>query len=219
MRAFLAALCLACVLSFPSEIKAAGDQWDILRPKFVEFGSKVRPKAERRARHRAAPAAASRRVKPKQAPPREIAPPSVAQKPNILKAYGAEIAKRSVSLSGVVPQLAAKAREIVETCGSKVISAVRNTRVRGSGRISLHASGRAVDLAGNPSCIQAMTRGWPGGMSTDYSSVRPVHYHLSYGGREHGKRFAHYTGRHARRYAKSYQNSRVRYAKSYQAAM
>lgn len=116
---------------------------------------------------------------------------------------------RSVSLTGVVPPLAAKAREIVAACGSRVISAVRRTRVRGSGRLSLHASGRAVDLAGNPSCIYAHLKNWPGGVSTDYHSVRCgrsrcPHVHVSYspGGSEWGLRFAHYgTKRRAHRVA------------------
>lgn len=107
--------------------------------------------------------------------------------------------KGNVSLSGVVPELASFARRIVSDCGSKVISAVRNTRVRGSGAISLHASGRAVDIAGNPACIAKHLAGWGGGASNDYHRIRPAHYHISWGGREHGKRFAHYQGRKARR--------------------
>jgi hypothetical protein len=116
-------------------------------------------------------------------------------------------ARGSVSLSGVVAPLAAKAREIVSACGSKVISAVRHTRVRGSGRLSLHASGRAVDLSGNPACIYAHLKGWPGGVSTDYHGVRCgrslcPHVHVSYspGGAEWGKRFAHYGTRKNKRY-------------------
>lgn len=107
--------------------------------------------------------------------------------------------KRSGGLStaGLVAPLAAKAHEIVNVCGSRIISAHRNTRVRGSGRMSLHASGRAVDLQGNPSCIYAQLRSWPGGYSTDYGRVR--HVHVSYGGREHGHRFAHYGSRKAKR--------------------
>lgn len=113
----------------------------------------------------------------------------------------------SRSLSGVVAPLAAKAREIVSACGSKVISGVRHTRVRGSGRISLHASGRAVDLQGNPSCIYAHLKDWPGGYSVDYHSVRCgrtrcPHVHVSYSpnGREWGARFTHYgSKRKARR--------------------
>jgi hypothetical protein len=105
----------------------------------------------------------------------------------------------SVSLRGVVPELASFARTVVSDCGSKVISAVRNTRVRGSGAISLHASGRAIDVAGNPSCIARHLAAWRGGASNDYHRIRPNHFHISWGGREHGKRFAHYQGRKARR--------------------
>lgn len=97
-------------------------------------------------------------------------------------------------LAGVTPALAAKAREIVASCGSTVISGRRHTRVAGSRHWSLHASGRAVDLRGNPGCIYARLRGWPGGYSTDYARVR--HVHVSLGGREDGVRFAHGGRRH-----------------------
>lgn len=92
-------------------------------------------------------------------------------------------------LRGVNFELASRAREIVTACGSRVTSGVRRTRVAGSGRLSLHASGRAVDLVGNPGCIYAHLRGWPGGVSTDYARVH--HVHVSLGGGEDGRRFAH----------------------------
>jgi len=101
-------------------------------------------------------------------------------------------------LAGVSSQLAAKAREIASACGSSVISGHRHTRVAGTNRMSLHASGRAVDMRGNPSCIYAQLRDWPGGYSTDYGRVQ--HVHISLGGREDGLRFAHGGGRH-RHYA------------------
>lgn len=100
-------------------------------------------------------------------------------------------------LRGVAPELAANAREIASACGSRIISGVRHTRVAGTRRMSLHASGRAVDMAGNPRCIYARLRGWPGGVSTDYGRVRHVHFSL--GGGEDGLRFAHrHTGRRVR---------------------
>lgn len=102
------------------------------------------------------------------------------------------------SISGIVAPLAAKVAEIQSDCGSRVISGLRHTFVAGTHRISLHASGKAVDLAGAPGCIYAHLTGWPGGYSTDYRRVR--HVHLSYdpdGHREWGVRFVH--GRH--RYA------------------
>lgn len=104
-------------------------------------------------------------------------------------------------LAGVVAPLAAKAREIVTDCGSKVISGVRHTYIAGTGgRLSLHASGRAVDIKGNPACIMAHVRGWPGGVSTDYAAVNHTHISYAPGGPEWGKRFAHYRGgkRHRR---------------------
>lgn len=93
------------------------------------------------------------------------------------------------SLHGVAPPLAAKAREIVVACRARVISAVRHTFVAGTRTLSLHASGRAVDIAGNPGCIYARLAAWPGGYSTDYGRVG--HVHISFGGREDGRRFAH----------------------------
>ncbi|MDC7784815.1 hypothetical protein PQJ75_00920 [Rhodoplanes sp. TEM] len=105
-------------------------------------------------------------------------------------------------VAGLVAPLATKAAEIVTACGSQIISSVRNTLVAGTRRVSLHATGQAVDLRGNPSCIYSMLHGWPGGATTDYGRVN--HVHISYGGREHGLRFTHGSsrknnaGRHSR---------------------
>jgi hypothetical protein len=103
------------------------------------------------------------------------------------------------SSRGLVEPLKVKAEAILAACpGSFILSAVRRTRVRGSGKLSLHASGRAVDMAGNESCIRQQIAGWPGGASNDYYRVRPNHYHISYGGSEMGKRFAHWKPRKSR---------------------
>jgi uncharacterized protein YcbK (DUF882 family) len=91
--------------------------------------------------------------------------------------------------AGVVKPLADKAAEIVAACGARVISGVRHTRVAGTRTMSLHASGQAIDMRGNPACIYRHLQGWPGGYTTDYG--RAQHVHISYGGREHGLRFAH----------------------------
>jgi hypothetical protein len=106
---------------------------------------------------------------------------------------------RSVSLSGITPVLAAKAREIVADCGSLVISTIS-----ARGNRSNHPTGRAVDLRGNPGCIYAHLKGWPGGYSTDYSAVAHVHISYNPGGQEWGLRFAHNNhGRHlGTRYAR-----------------
>lgn len=96
-------------------------------------------------------------------------------------------------LAGVYAPLAAKAQEIASACGSRVISGLRHTRVAGTRKWSLHASGHAVDMAGNPGCIYVHLKGWPGGYSVDYGRVR--HVHISLGGREDGVRFAHRGGR------------------------
>lgn len=105
-------------------------------------------------------------------------------------------------LAGIADALAAKAGEIVGVCGSRVASGLRpGARVAGTRHPSLHASGRAVDLVGNPRCIYARLAGWPGGYSVDYGRVR--HVHVSLGGREDGLRFSHRGGgrRHGRRRA------------------
>ena len=110
---------------------------------------------------------------------------------------------------GIVAPLAAKVAEIQSSCGSRVISAVRHSYIAGTRRISLHASGKAVDMAGNPSCIYSHLAGWSGGYSTDYGRV--AHVHISYdasGGREMGIRFAHGGGRHHTRRAHRHQHRR-----------
>lgn len=111
--------------------------------------------------------------------------------------------RASITLECVAPVLADKVREIISTCGSTIWSTVRHTFIAGTRTISQHANGTAVDVHGNPSCIYAMLKGWPGGYTTDYARMN--HVHISYGGREHGLRFAHGGGhRHARRYARRY---------------
>ena len=111
---------------------------------------------------------------------------------------------RSASFRGVRPELAALASTLASACGSRVISGYRHTHVAGTRRLSLHASGKAIDVAGNPTCIYAHLRSWPGGVSIDYGRVR--HVHISYdpeGGREMGLRFAHGYHRHyARRHGR-----------------
>lgn len=93
-------------------------------------------------------------------------------------------------LSGVSAPLRALAGRLSRECGAVVISGRRHTRVAGSGRLSLHATGRAIDVRGDYRCIYARLRGWPGGVSTDAGAVR--HVHISLGGREDGLRFAHH---------------------------
>jgi hypothetical protein len=101
-------------------------------------------------------------------------------------AYRTNRVGHSVSLAGVTPVLAAKARQIAATCGSAIISAVSRR-----GNRSNHPIGRAVDMKGNPGCIYAQLKGWPGGYSTDYAAVRHVHISYNPGGQEWGLRFAH----------------------------
>lgn len=129
--------------------------------------------------------------------------------PNIKRprrASGAMLVGASRSTAGVVAPLAAKAAEIQAACGSKVVSGIRHTRIAGTRRMSLHASGHAVDMAGNPACIYSHLQGWPGGYSTDYGRMR--HVHISWGGPEHGLRFAHGGKRHARHRGSRYAAAR-----------
>lgn len=119
--------------------------------------------------------------------------PTRARIAQVDRRFARRVLRSESRLAGVYAPLAAKAREIEEACGSRVISGVRHTRIAGSRRWSLHASGRAVDMQGNPGCIYVHLRGWPGGYSTDYGRVR--HVHISLGGREDGIRFAHRGGR------------------------
>jgi len=124
--------------------------------------------------------------------------------------------RRGVSLAGLVPQLTAKLASIQAACpGTVAVSAVRRTYIAGTRRMSLHASGKAVDVQGPYSCIYAQLRGWAGGYSTDAGRMR--HIHISYdpdGGREMGLAFRHSGHRHARtrtghRYARA---TRAHYA-------
>lgn len=112
---------------------------------------------------------------------------------------------RAAKLDQLVPRLAAKVSEIIASCGSRITphgghrpgAIVRYTNHR-----SLHSMwpSRAADVAGNPRCIYAHLKGWPGGYSIDYGAVQHVHISYSPRGGEWGARFAHYGhGRH--RYA------------------
>jgi hypothetical protein len=53
-----------------------------------------------------------------------------------------------------------KLEEIIADCGSVVISTIS-----ARGNRSNHPIGRAFDLQGNPGCIYAHLKGWPGGYS------------------------------------------------------
>ena len=107
------------------------------------------------------------------------------------------------------PELTAKVQEIKAACGSKIVSTYRTrekSRVAGSRthRLSDHALHKAADLSGNPTCIKAHLKNWPGGQSTDYwSAPGGPHIHISYNrrGPEWGKKFVHYHPRKKTRIA------------------
>jgi len=189
MRLILAAL-LLCLFAFPAHaVISAGKEFLRAPPAVTLHQRHARPAKVQKARgvHRRAAIA---RAAPR--PSRTIG------------GYAQQIASGpSRSLAGVVPELASKAREIAADCGARVISAVRNTYIAGTRTKSLHASGRAVDMAGNPSCIARHLANWRGGASNDYHRV--AHYHISWGGYEHGRRFAHGVSRKTRktRYARA----------------
>jgi hypothetical protein len=104
---------------------------------------------------------------------------------------------RSLSISGLPEPLVRKVEEIKQHCpGFHVVSAYRpGARVAGSGRLSLHAVHKAVDIAGpHPQCAYARLHGWPGGVSIDYARVHHIHMSWSPHGHEWHARFAHWHG-------------------------
>jgi hypothetical protein len=128
---------------------------------------------------------------------------ALAYAPEVAPAVREAVAPAGTSMTGVVAPLAAKVAEIQSACpGAHVISSIRHTRIHGTRHMSLHATGEAVDMRGNPSCIYAQLRDWSGGYSTDYGRVQHVHISLAANGREAGLRFAHGGGRGHRRFAK-----------------
>jgi hypothetical protein len=119
-------------------------------------------------------------------------------------------------LRDLIPALAAKVGEIIDRCGSQLISGYRpHARVAGTNHPSLHSTwpARAADIRGNPSCAYALLANWPGGFSTDYFHVQ--HIHLSYsppgsgylGGREWGRHFVH-GGRHRYAHVRAHRQTR-----------
>ena len=124
-----------------------------------------------------------------------FARPPVFDRPRTLAAYLGEF-RPLKSLAGFPVPLQKMVATLQSECGARITAAYRpGARVAGSGRPSLHASKKAVDLqARNPSCLYATLKRarYAGGWSTDYRAVN--HLHMSWGGREHGRRFAHYSG-------------------------
>lgn len=198
--ALVAACAVACaILSSSAEARslrvvAACDNVDVMRPCAYQpdFMAGVRSirvtlQRERHARRRNVPIARS------------------------FGAAAAVVTRAQAAVGGIVAPLAAKVAEIQSSCSSRVISGVRHTYVAGTRRISLHASGKAVDMAGSPGCIYAHLAGWAGGYSVDYGRVR--HVHISWdpeGRREWGVHFAHGGHRHrGHRYAHRHHRQRT----------
>lgn len=121
--------------------------------------------------------------------------PPVFDRPRTLASYLSEF-RPLQSLAGFPVPLQKMVATLQSECGARITSAYRpGARVAGSGRPSLHSVKKAVDLqARNPSCLYATLKKarYAGGYSTDYRAVN--HLHMSWGGREHGARFAHYSG-------------------------
>ncbi len=90
----------------------------------------------------------------------------------------------AVSTRGVSAKLVNTMRYVRARCsGVRAVSGVRNTRTP-AGRISLHATGHALDFRANSyKCAYRALKsaGWRSGMSRD--GVRCRHIHISHGGR------------------------------------
>lgn len=147
-------------------------------------------------------------------PPILVPPPTPAEQPRTLTSYRDHLP--GVSMKGAPAALQDWMRKVAAACpGFKAISVCRpGARVAGSGRISLHASCRAVDFqVRDYACAQAVLKGFPGGLSTDPYRVKHLHASWSPGGREWKARFAHGGGRsyYAKRYKSRYA-ARHRYA-------
>lgn len=106
----------------------------------------------------------------------------------------------SLGRLALVAPLAAKVAEIEGGCHSRLVSGLRHTLIAGTKILSLHASGKAADLAGDPGCIYAHLVSWPGGYSIDYARMRHVHISYDPFGREWGAHFRHGGPRYARRH-------------------
>lgn len=86
------------------------------------------------------------------------------------------------SLGDIVSQLKSQ-------CGGKVISNFRAGARTPFGVQSCHATGQAVDMVGNYSCMYQVLRSWPGGYTLD--AGRCKHIHISACQMEWGMRFNH----------------------------
>jgi len=147
-------------------------------------------------------------------PPLLVPPPAPAEVPRTLSTYRDHLP--GVSMAKAPEPLQEWMRKVAGACaGFKAISVCRpGARVRGTGRISLHASCRAVDFqVRDYSCAQKVLKGFPGGLSTDPHRVAHLHASWAPNAREWKARFAHGGGRsyHAKRYAKRHWKAR-RYA-------
>jgi hypothetical protein len=102
---------------------------------------------------------------------------------NILTGFAREIGRdlpgqpRGRSLAGVVAPLAAKANELVDRCGSRVISGMRHTYVAGTRRISLHASG-TCGRHGGESLLHVRAAAQVAGRRVDRLRTGEAHPHL-----------------------------------------
>lgn len=99
-----------------------------------------------------------------------------------------------VATSALPTPLQNALRQVAASCsGFRVISAHRpGARIAGTGRPSLHASGRAADfVVRDYSCAYAILRSFPGGVSMDASRVSHIHVSYAPNGQEWGARFNH----------------------------
>ncbi len=181
-RYFVAALALACLYATPAEARRSAD----LSREFT--GDRYSGGAPAVDTQRAVKRTAKKTYRKAKRSTR-----LAARTPTGYAKHIARTASRD--LTGFPEPLVIKVRELERECGSKVVSGYRpGARIGRSGVMSNHARRKAVDMSGNPACMYAHLKGWPGGVSTDYHSAPGgKHVHISYnpGGMEWGVRFAH----------------------------
>lgn len=124
---------------------------------------------------------------------------------NVVIEVPRDLSLRGVTTDSLPPPLRAMLHKVQDSCeGFRVISACRpGARVRGSGRVSLHASCKAADFTvRNYPCAYGVLKGFPGGVSTDPGRVNHIHVSYAPSSHEWGSRFAHWQPGSPSRYAR-----------------
>lgn len=194
-----AALCLVCILPAAAEAARHPPECRVHRVIIRAWGAAFVTCVDK-------PAKLSKR--------KSEMPTDVSARKRVHRKIRGHRARGSVGLAGIVGPLADKIRSIAASCpGTSVVSAMRHSYVAGTRRISLHASGRAVDVSGRYGCIYGQLANWPGGYSIDAGRMRHIHISYDPRGREWGARFAHGGGghrRHGSRFARRHWDGPIR---------